>query len=387
MSKRMALLAVAFMLVACTISQSPHEVRLASPLLDGQELFGATVPPAEEMDILGVSPEMKAFVSANGRDVSVDWLRMKRLLSGLDKAGYLNLQYEAGHTLTAAEAFRSNAGNCLSFTNLFVALARESRLDAQFQIVDVPPIWDSADGWVMLNSHINVIVHRVRMGAPDHGGVSRDYIVDFNTPEYEGSWPRHVVSDRVAFALFYNNRAVEAMRAGDLRSAFANLKLAIEKSSTVASTWVNLGALYSRQQRYESARVAYEQALRVEPSDKSALTNLARLYDEIGDEELAESYRSRIRRYERMNPYYHYALADSAYKAGNYDAALGEIEQAISLKRDDHRFYFLQGLVHYRQGDVARARSSLATAERVSVEDADKKRYADKLAVLGLKNG
>ena len=145
--------------------------------------------------------------------------------------------------------------------------------------------------------------------------------------------------------------------------------------------------MYSRQHHHESAREAYEQALRVEPNEKSALTNLARLHDEIGDTAAAESYRSRIRRYERMNPYYHYALADSAYKAGNYDAALGEIEQAISLKRDDHRFYFLEGLVHYRQGDVARARSSLANAERVSMEDADKKRYADKLAVLGLKNG
>jgi hypothetical protein len=61
-----------------------------------------------------------------------------------------------------------------------------------------------------------------------------------------------------------------------------------------------------------------------------------------------------------MNPYYHYALADSAIKPAT-TMALGEIQQAISLKRDDHRFYFLEGLVHYRQGDVARARSSLAT--------------------------
>ena len=57
------------------------------------------------------------------------------------------------------------------------------------------------------------------------------------------------------------------------------------------------------------------------------------------------------------------------------------------MKRDDHRFYFLEGLVHYRQGDVDGARSSLAIAERISIEGADKKRYADKLALLGLKNG
>ena len=43
MCKRMSLLAVALMLVGCTFTPSPHEVRVASPLLDGQDLFGATV--------------------------------------------------------------------------------------------------------------------------------------------------------------------------------------------------------------------------------------------------------------------------------------------------------------------------------------------------------
>jgi len=380
MSKSASLVLLLSALVACSTAPSPHEVRVASPLLDGQELFGETIPAAQEVDILEVSPEMAEFVTANGRAMAVDWLRMKRLINGMADAGYLDLQYEAGQTFTASETFRGRAGNCLSFTNLFVALAREARLDARYQIIDVPPIWDSADGWVMLNSHINVVVRGVRLGV-----VSRDYIVDFNTPEYDGAWPRHAVSDRVAFALYYNNRAVEAMRAGDLRLAFANFKLAISKSSLVAGTWVNLGALYSRQRHYESAQAAYEQALRINPNEKSALTNLARLNDEIGNTALAETYRSRIRTYERMNPYYHYALADSAYKAGNYETALGEIEKAISLKRDDHRFYFLEGLVHYRQGDVAGARSALAIAERVSTEDTDKKRYADKLAVLGLR--
>ena len=109
--------------------------------------------------------------------------------------------------------------------------------------------WDSADGWVMLNSHINVIIKDVRLGS----AVSRDYIIDFNTPDFDGTWPRRIVSDRIAFALFYNNRAVEAMRAGDLRVAFANFKLAISKSSVVPATWVNLGALYSRHRHYESA--------------------------------------------------------------------------------------------------------------------------------------
>ena len=385
MSKRMILVLALSALVGCSTTPTLHENRAVSPLLDGQELFGETIPRGPRRSIsCDVSSEMSEFVSANGRTMSVDWLRMKRLINGMGGAGYLDLKYEGGKTFTASEVFRNRAGNCLSFTNLFVALAREARLDARYQIIDVPPIWDSADGWVMLNSHINVIVQGVRMGST----VSRDYIVDFNTPEYDGTWPRHVVPDRVAFALFYNNRAVEAMRAGDLRSAFANFKLAISKSSLVPGAWVNLGALYSRQHHYDSALTAYEQALRINPNEKSALTNLARLNDEIGNTELAESYRSGSASTSGsiLTTTMRWQI-DSAYKSGDYSLALGEIEKAIALKRDDHRFYFLEGLVHYRQGDIAGARSSLAIAERVSAEDADKKRYSDKLAVLGLKNG
>ncbi len=331
--------------------------------------------------------EMHAFVDAHGRKVSVDWLRMKRLLKGMADLGYLSLEYDSGKTLTAAETFRQRSGNCLSFTNLFVALARAERLDAQFQLIDVPPIWDAADGWVMLNGHINVIVHNVRIGIPDQIGLSRDFVVDFNTPDYEGTYPRQPVDDRVAFALFYNNRGVEAMREGDMREAFANFKLAIGMSSRVAGAWVNLGALYSRQHLYESAKASYQRALEIDPDEKSAMTNLARVYAELGNEELAALYRRRVHLHENLNPYYHYALAEGAYRDGDYTIALNEIRRAISRKRDDHRFYFLEGLIHYRRGDVSDARSAITMAERVSSEEETKQRYASKLAALGLNRG
>ena len=81
-------------LVGCGTAPTLHENRVASPLLDGQELFGETIPAAQEVDILGVSPEMAQFVSANGRTTAVDWLRMKRLINGMADAGYLDLKYD-----------------------------------------------------------------------------------------------------------------------------------------------------------------------------------------------------------------------------------------------------------------------------------------------------
>jgi Flp pilus assembly protein TadD len=334
-----------------------------------------------------MTDEMRAFVAAHVGTVQVDALRMRRLMAGLQGAGFLNLTYENERTLTAAQAFGARSGNCLSFTNLFIALARASKLDAQYQIVDVPPMWDAVDGWVVLNGHIDVVLRGVRNGVPGPTIFRRDYVVDFNMDDFQTAYPRRAVKDGTAFALFYSNRGVEALRAGDLRGAFANFKLAIEKDPAQASVWVNLGALYASQARYDYARVAYERALGVKPSDKSAMTNLARLYDETGDAEKAAEYRTRIAHYEAINPYYHYGLAESAYQATDYPTALAEIKRAIELKSDDHRFFFLESLVHYRMGNIGDARSSLAVAERLSDEDAVKQRYASKLAALGLKNG
>ncbi len=58
------------------------------------------------------------------------------------------------------------------------------------------------------------------------------------------------------------------------------------------------------------------------PDEKSALTNLARLYEKLGDIRLAAEYQARIHSFEDRNPYYHYALAEAAYRDGDYARAL-----------------------------------------------------------------
>jgi len=387
MPRRAAIAVLFTALWGCASTAPPAGFVDHAPLLDGRALFGSDVPPADEVDVLGMSDEMRAFVAARVGNLQVDAMRMRRLMTGLQDGGFLDLTYDNERTLTAAQVFAARSGNCLSFTNLFVALARASKLDAQYQVVDVPPMWDAIGGWVILNGHIDVVLHGVRSGVPGPSVFRRDYVVDFNMADFQTAYPRRVVKDSTAFSFFYSNRGVEALRAGDLRTAFANFKLAIAKDPRQGGAWVNLGALYASQARYDYARLAYEQALGVKPSDKSAMTNLARLYDEIGEPGKAAQYRTRIAHYEAINPYYHYGLAESAYRAADYATALAEIKRAIEIKSDDHRFFFLEGLVHYRLGNLADARSSMSVAERLSDEDAVKQLYASKLAVLGLKNG
>lgn len=368
------------LLVGCSTVPAPQSHISAAELLDGHALFGETVAAAEaaDVDMLALSPAMSEFLKQNVRDTAADHVRLALLLRAMRSEGYFEVAYDSNLTLTAAETFRQRTGNCLSYTSLFIALARGAGLEARFQVVEVPPIWDSVDDWVILNNHINSIVRGVRITSK----TQQDFIVDFNKADYRGNFPRRQVTDATAEALFLSNRGVEALRAGELRAAFASFKRAIALDPRVAPAWVNLGALYSRSADTQRAAAAYERAVAMQPSNKPALTNLAKLYDQIGQHELAERYRARIRVYEDINPYFHYALARRAYVAADYPVALAQIKRAISLKKNDDKLYFLQGLIYYRNGDLRAAQESLARAEHYSEGPALKQRYAEKLAVL-----
>jgi tetratricopeptide (TPR) repeat protein len=380
MSRFVSSLVVVALCTGCATVPKPQSQIGTADLLDGHALFGETVAAAEapDVDMLALSPAMREFLRQNVRDSASDDMRLAQLLRGMKSAGYFDVVYDTNLTLTAAETFDRRTGNCLSYTSLFVTLARGARLEASFQVVDVPPMWDSIDDWVILNTHINSVVRGIRVTSK----FDQDFIIDFNTADYRGKFPTRAVGDDTAEALFQSNRGVEALRAGYTRVAFASFKRALALDPRIAPAWVNIGALYSRLDDPERAVAAYERAVAIQPSNKPALTSLARLYDRMDNPRLAQQYRARIRTYQDRNPYFHYSLAHQAYLAADYPRALAQIKRAISLKKDDDKLYFLQGLIHYRNGDLSAAQASLERAHRYSEAPALKERYAAKLAVL-----
>lgn len=94
--------------------------------------------PAEPADILALTPEMIAFLDRNVDRSRNQHAELKQLLHAVLQSGRFELVYD-DVTRTAEETFRDRRGNCLSFTNLFVALARNLGLDARFQEVEIPP--------------------------------------------------------------------------------------------------------------------------------------------------------------------------------------------------------------------------------------------------------
>lgn len=381
-SSQLAFVLIALLLAGCAtlappspfppISQQALRSGAGSDLARQQAVETGTI---DREDILAANSAMRDFVDRAVAGSRLPTQRLHRLLQAMTANGFLSLDYDRKTTLTAAKTFEQRVGNCLSFTNLFVALARLADLEVEFQLVEIPPIWNETGTWVVVDKHINVVVRLAGMASRWRD----DKMVDFNTENYQGNYPLRPITDDHAAALFYSNLGVEAMQKNQPVLALANFAQATRVAPDVAMPWLNLGALYAQRGYPAHASAAYRQALRAEPNHKSTLANLARLHAARGDAELAALFEARVRHYRNQNPYYHYQRGLEALQNQQLDEAQRRVKIALRLKTEEHLFHFLRARIAAQQGDAAQMRRSLHLAERYAERDELKRRYSAKL--------
>jgi tetratricopeptide (TPR) repeat protein len=377
------LLLAAVILGACAVPHQPQpqlgvqHVQPESLLTDSPLASGVILEDVSSTRILEVTPEMEAFLEERIDDRTRENTKVRQLLSMLMINGQFDLVYD-DRTRTASETFRDRRGNCLSFTNMFVAMARHIGLDAHYEEVEIPPDWSSMGNTLLLSQHINVFVdmkHYV------------DRVVDFNTDvvhyyihDLKANYERRVISDRRARAQYFNNIGVELMlTGGDTPDVLAHLLQSLREDETFAPGWISLGILHRRYGYFDHAEAAYLQALSIDGANLVAMSNLASLYEMAGQTERAESYRALVQSHRMKNPYYRFHLAEEAVIEGDYHAAIDHLEFAIRKNESEHRFYFLMGVSYLLLGREEEARSWLGQAETLAEEQGDRQRYRHKL--------
>jgi len=357
----LAVFTVAFLQACASEGTAPAPQSPAvsdAELLSGQAL-GWTSPPAplpSQADAFGLDDAMRAFVATV--PIGDPNTTANGLLDGMRAGGMLSLHYADDFTRTAQRTFHDRVGNCLSFTMLFVGLARAAGLDARYQLVDVPPTWTDDLGVISVGKHINAIV-----ATPP-----RAIVVDFNDEYFHEQFPTHVINDDYAAAFYYSNLGVEALGRRENELSFALLSKAARTYPEMVAAWVNLGVLYRHLGHVEYAEASFLRALKIDPRDQSAFTNLESLYATLGNTQLAEWYGARIRQYRESNPYFHYAVARAAFDAQRYDDALASLRTAIRLKGDQNDFYSLQGQVLTALGREDQAVDSFARAKELAAQ-------------------
>lgn len=338
-------------------------------LLDGTRLGLGPEQRTESVSLLAVNDDMRAFLHENVPDGVGDRRKVELILEAILEDG-LQLSYNNFKTYTAQEAFYSREGNCMSFTSLFVALAREAGVDAKFQEVEVPPTWSQRGESWLYNLHINAVV--------DIPGGHQ--VVDFSLENYSSDYRRWPLGDLEALSRYHNNLGVHWMNQGKSQKAFLHFRRSLELSDEWGFVWSNLGTLYRRAGDLAAAEAAYLKAVALD-DEPSANSNLARLYQQLDKQELAAYYKNRVHLFRRKNPYYLFHLAEEAYALADYNRAATLLRTAIRRDDKDHQFHRLLGLVYTRSGDLDAARRSFRKAEALA-KGQDKARYNDKLELL-----
>ena len=339
-------------------------------------MLNAAGPPAPE-EVMELPPELSELLDQKVllRASSAEGLQ-QLLVDFLFSSSGLNFKYEVEPTRSVADTFQSRKGNCLSFTLLFIALAREAGLEAYPREVNAPLSWRRQENTVFRTGHVNV----------DLRVANQRLIVDFE-PDFllahrlAAPFRGRIISDQRALAHFYNNRGAELLANGDLEQALGFLDKALELEPAFTPAMNNRGVLLRRLGDPEAAEQSFLAALDQDAENANALFNLHALYRHTGNRSELESLRARLDATRLQDPYFQYELGRLHEDQGDYRQAHRHYQRAIRLSDQEHRFHFAVARVKYQTGDLRGAEQAFENAIERSRTDS-RREYTAKLHAL-----
>lgn len=334
-----------------------------------------TIPPPgidlQNVNPIEMSPEMKTFVDNHVNRGLSPSDRLHALTTAIFQGNDLHFSFFP-ESRTARETFIYRNGNCLSFTLLFISMARYLNLDAQFREVDIPPTFNKKGAFVVVNQHINSVVF---IGPTAY---SVDVFPEAASMETLG----RIVSDQRGFAYYFANKGADELGKGNLDLADRFLKIAIEIDPTAIPALINLGVVQAQSDKFDEAANYYNRALKLDKKDMAALTDLANVYEKTGRTAEFLLLQQKVKKYQDLNPYYHFDLGLQSYEQGDYETALSHYEKAIRLKSADPSFYLAEAHLYEKTGQKEKAIAKMRQAAKKATDPDKKLLYAQKLEFL-----
>jgi Flp pilus assembly protein TadD len=328
---------------------------------------------APDLDVLAMTPEMAAIAAEVRRSGSTERARLAKLSELFTPHQGLDLEYDALATYTASETLDRQAGNCLAFTHLFVAIAREVGLDARYREMHGILRWDEVGDFVLLNRHVGAYGELQWYGT---------YQADFGQIENRDDRFGGVISDDRARAQHFNNLGARALTRGESHQAVRYFNRALTIDRVPSYIWSNLGTAYARLGDPQLAEHAYRQALRSNAYDATATAQLGRLYEQLGEEQLAAQYRDRSRRIAQQNPWRLFYEGVDAIADGDLNRAVDRLTRAARAQPDEMHFHLELGKALALRGNERRARDRFLRAAKLADEIEDQLAIRSALAEL-----
>ena len=163
------------------------------------------VDPAEVPNPMAATPAMVALardIAGTGRDAD----RLEHLRSALMDGGAWTFEYERNSTFSAAEAFEKRRGNCVSFTNLFIAMGRSLGIRLHAALVSTRGISERQGDLIVTYNHMVAVYTEV-------GGRSAK-VYDFYRMADQLTGPLRLLDDYMVAAIRTSNDGIAAPRKG-----------------------------------------------------------------------------------------------------------------------------------------------------------------------------
>jgi Flp pilus assembly protein TadD len=315
------------------------------------------VDPAEVPMPMSVTPQIRA-VAEKIAGPGDERERLRRLQSALlDRSAYA-FEYDTVATFTAQEAFAARRGNCVSFTNLFIAFGRAVGIPLQAALLFRRASSEKEGDLVMVYNHM-VAVH------PKGRYVT---VYDFYMTRDNANLEVRLIDDLAVAAIAASNRGVEALRAGSLDEAQAALEKAIRLQPAFPDLYSNLGIVRWRQGDVEEAYGVFRQGLELDPRRATLLHNLAALHLDQGRRLEARAALAAAATRE-ATPFLFVVQGDLEMAAGNLKDALRAYRRASREGPD--LLEPLLGIARAEMGlgDREAARRALRRAAKLRPED------------------
>lgn len=288
-----------------------------------RQISAAGLDPQAIVFPFELSDEMRSWVREKVPRTGSPLLRLQRLLNALlieDRE--TPITYQRGTTLTAREVWATRRANCLSFTHLFVGLAREVDIPVYYLRVSDLQRYEKDGDLVVASEHVTAA----------YGPPANRKILDFSADQLMPYRSTEPLTDLGALALFYSNQGAERIRQGDHRQALELLEVAVRLDPELADGWLNRGVALRRSGRAADAEASYWRALEADPSATSPYYNLSALLASAGRQVEAEELLALADRRGNRNPFSFLALGDLSLREGR-------LAEAERYYRRAHRLF------------------------------------------------
>jgi Flp pilus assembly protein TadD len=311
-----ALVIAGAILAAGCRSQAPGTFLRLTPERWREVVAARGVDPGDVPMPMLVTPEIRA-VAEQIAGPGDERERLKRLQSALlDRKSYA-FEYDTVATFTASEAFAFRRGNCVSFTNLFIAFGRALGIPLQAALVFRRARSEREGDLVMVYNHMVAVLPK-----------TRDLIVyDFYMTRDSSKVDLKLIDDLAVAAISASNRGVEALRAGDLGKARTLLERATKLQPSLPDLHSNLGIVRWRQKDIEGAYRAFREGLDLDPHRPALLHNLAALYIDQGRQAEARAALAAANTRD-ASPFLFVVQGDLEFAGGNLKEALTAYKRA-----------------------------------------------------------